>query len=150
MLFRSGWVGLKIDDAEYAGRFGEHVVDNVRSPTEKGVNVLSSILEAWFGPDVGLAGARRRVVFEMEGDMIRMRPLGRTTVLHLGPELWQQCMREKIPELFGMSFNQAIWNQGMVEKDGRLILLVTLEKGAMWQLHRYDDQFMSEIGRAHV
>ena len=43
-----------------------------------------------------------------------------------------------------MSFNQAIWNQGMVEKDGRLILLVTLEKGAMWQLHRYDDQFMSD------
>ena len=52
-------------------------------------------------------------------------------------------MRKEIPPLFGLSFNQAKWQQGFVVADRHVFLLVTLEKAALNKEHRYDDHFLS-------
>ncbi len=56
---------------------------------------------------------------------------------------WNRYLREEIPPLFGLEFNPAIWNQGFVQTEGHLFLLVTLDKGSLNRDHRYDDRFLS-------
>lgn len=58
------------------------------------------------------------------------------------PERWGHYLREDIPPLFGLAFNQAIWNSGFVKRDGHLFLLVTLEKGDLAESFRYKDRFL--------
>ena len=45
--------------------------------------------------------------------------------------------------MFGLEANPATWNQGFVQTEGHLFLLVTLDKGGLNRDHRYDDRFLS-------
>lgn len=51
-------------------------------------------------------------------------------------------MREEIPRLFGASFNPGNWNSGIVRLDRDLILLTTLNKGALSTGNHYEDHFL--------
>ena len=59
------------------------------------------------------------------------------------PQIGRQYARERIPELFGLSFNASIWNQGFVFKNNQIFLLVTLDKSTAPAQHRYQDRFRS-------
>lgn len=60
-----------------------------------------------------------------------------------GPELWRTYMREDIPPLFGKQFNPGNWNSGIVRVDNDLVLLTTLNKGALSSGNHYEDKFLS-------
>ena len=65
--------------------------------------------------------------------------------LHNSPVLWQEYMRDQIPPLFGAMFNSGSWNAGIVTIDTAkvMVLLVTLEKGALASGNHYADRFES-------
>jgi hypothetical protein len=52
-------------------------------------------------------------------------------------------MRAEIPVLWGLEFNSARWNQGVVQQDKHIFLLVSLDKQGMAEAHQYADQFLS-------
>ncbi len=60
-----------------------------------------------------------------------------------GANLWRDYMREDIPPLFGLKFGTGAWNQGFVVQGKEVFLLVTLDKNALNQDHRYEDMFLS-------
>jgi superfamily II DNA or RNA helicase/HKD family nuclease len=55
---------------------------------------------------------------------------------------WGHYLREEIPPLFGLTFNEAIWNSGFIRRKGNLFLLVTLEKGDLAATFQYRDRFL--------
>lgn len=105
--------------------------------------MLAEILREWFGPDAGQPGTRFQVAFETAGDSLNMQPVGFDSKTSTA-ENWRHYMREEIPPLFGLDFNQALWNQGFVIAGKHMFLLVTLEKGSLNQQHRYEDRFLTE------
>jgi superfamily II DNA or RNA helicase len=56
---------------------------------------------------------------------------------------WRHYPREAIPPLFGLAFSEAVWNSGFVKREGRLFLLVTLEKGDLAEKFQYKDRFLA-------
>jgi len=62
----------------------------------------------------------------------------------------QKFMREEIPPLFGLEFNDAIWNVGHValNETKQHVLLVTLNKQGKSKEHRYTDIWMDD-GKFH-
>ncbi|MDA7430084.1 DUF3427 domain-containing protein [Primorskyibacter aestuariivivens] len=65
----------------------------------------------------------------------------------LGPKIWEEYQRERIPLLFGAVFNTGSWNSGIVViKDVNvkaMILLVTMDKSSMSVGDHYADEFAS-------
>jgi superfamily II DNA or RNA helicase/diadenosine tetraphosphate (Ap4A) HIT family hydrolase len=59
-----------------------------------------------------------------------------------GATRWRPYLREDIPPLFGLTFNEAVWNSGFVKRPGHLFLLVTLEKGDLAETFQYHDRFL--------
>lgn len=62
-----------------------------------------------------------------------------------GPELWQECIREEIPPLFGATFSPGNWNSGIVTTGQEMILLVTLKKGSLATGNEYVDRFEDPV-----
>ena len=63
----------------------------------------------------------------------------------LGPKIWEEYSRERIPPLFGSVFNTGSWNSGIVViKDVKvMILLATMDKSSMSVGDHYADEFAS-------
>jgi superfamily II DNA or RNA helicase/diadenosine tetraphosphate (Ap4A) HIT family hydrolase len=59
-----------------------------------------------------------------------------------GATRWRPYLREDIPPLFDLTFNEAVWNSGFVKRPGHLFLLVTLEKGDLAETFQYHDRFL--------
>jgi hypothetical protein len=108
-----------------------------------GENLFPEVLRGWFGTQAGQPGTQQSVVFERAGSVWIMRP-EKVQAEAQGPELWRPYMREEIPALFGAAFQSATWRQGVISLPGRIILLVTLEKGRMQESHQYEDKFLSD------
>lgn len=63
----------------------------------------------------------------------------------LGPKIWEEYHRQRIPPLFDAVFNNGSWNSGIVViKDVKaMILLVTMDKRSMSVGDHYADEFVS-------
>ena len=138
----SGWVEVLANNRSFVVNFVKEFVNVVRTDRESEENVLADLVRGWFGPDAGRPGTRFEVAFEPTGDQLRMQPVTLQEA-ESAAETWRHYMREDIPPLFGLTFNQAIWNQGFVADDGHVFLLVTLDKGGLNKDHRYEDHFLS-------
>lgn len=136
-----GWVEAIADGMPYTANFAKEFVNVLRRERDEETNVLPELLRGWFGPDAGLPGTRAEVRFEPTEAGWRMEPVVRGGPAT--PRIWSHYKREDIPPLFGLTFNQAIWNQGFVVLEDRVFLLVTLEKGGLNKDHRYEDRFLS-------
>lgn len=136
-----GWTDVLIDGQPHEANFVKHFVNVVRRG-DSADNILADILRGWFGPDAGQPGTRFEVVFEPGEGGYTMTP-ARTPDGGDRPELWRHYLREKIPPLFGFDFSTGVWNAGFVTRPGHVFLLVTLEKGSLSALHRYEDRFES-------
>src|SRR5262249_31222373 len=105
-------------------------------------NEFPGILRRWFGVDAGLPGTKQYVALTKSDRTWSLSPAGRQHDFG-SPVLWQRYAREQIPPLFGLTFNGRIWQTGFVFQDGKIILLVTLEKEGMEERFRYQDRFLT-------
>jgi superfamily II DNA or RNA helicase/diadenosine tetraphosphate (Ap4A) HIT family hydrolase len=138
-----GWIECEADGVPIEMDIQETAI-SVASGKDSTDNVLPKILFAWFGPDAGRPGTNFKVEFQPKKLGYQVQPFGRREQGEsLGPILWEKYLREKIPKLFGLTFNQAIWNTGFVTAGKDLVLLVTLEKDDLPDSHGYDDKFLS-------
>jgi superfamily II DNA or RNA helicase/HKD family nuclease/diadenosine tetraphosphate (Ap4A) HIT family hydrolase len=138
----SGTVPVMIDGASYEADFVKVAVNVVR---RAGIdrNELPALLRSWFGPDAGLPGTDFSVVFEQREGLWHLSPVQRLSSTSDAPHLWLQYPRERIPALFGLTFNAPVWNQGFVFKYNQIFLLVTLDKSSAPTQHQYQDRFLS-------
>ena len=67
----------------------------------------------------------------------------KSTVANGTLQLWHEYMREEIPPLWGLTFNSAKWQQGVVREGDDIFLLVSLNKQGMAEEHQYEDKFLS-------
>ncbi len=69
----------------------------------------------------------------------------RPTSPAMGPKIWQEYPRERIPPLFGAVFNTGSWNAGIVvvKNVKAMVLLVTMDKSSMSVGDHYADEFAS-------
>jgi superfamily II DNA or RNA helicase len=118
-------------------------VNVVRTPGGS-ENELPKILRNWFGDLAGSPGRGDRVRFRRDGSTVVMEPFGSNLKSGSGPRLWERYSRERIPSEFGLDFNPAIWNVGIVISQPHIFLLVTLTKEDMNPDHRYSDHFLSD------
>ncbi|WP_315901079.1 DUF3427 domain-containing protein [Leisingera daeponensis] len=67
----------------------------------------------------------------------------RPTPPALGPKIWEEYLRDRIPPLFGAEFSTGSWNSGIVViQDAKvMVLLVTMDKGSMSVGSHYADEF---------
>ncbi len=128
-----------VGDQEYQANFVKIAI-NVLQQEGADDNQLPSILRSFFGEDAGLPGTSHRVKFELQDGKYRLTPI---QISAIGPELWKDYMRAEIPVLWGLEFNSARWNQGFIQQDKHLFLLVSLDKQGMAEAHQYADQFLS-------
>jgi len=138
----SGTVPFIIDGERFEADFVKVAVNVIRRAGADR-NELPALLRNWFGPDAGLPGTNFSVVFEQKEDGWHLSPLQRSPAERGTPELWRQYPRERIPVLFGLTFNGSVWNQGFVFKNDQIFLLVTLDKSAAAAEHQYQDKFLS-------
>jgi superfamily II DNA or RNA helicase/diadenosine tetraphosphate (Ap4A) HIT family hydrolase len=130
-----------IEDEEHEADFVQIAINVIRK-YDSPENIISSILRGWFGPDAGLPGTNFQVLVESVGDGYRMSPVKRDSV-DPGLQLWSTYSRETIPGYFDLEFNTGSWNQGFVDKEENIFLLVTLDKGSLAKEHKYEDRFLS-------
>ena len=130
---------FEADGSRYVGNFVK-IALNVARKEGSDRNELPSILRKWFGPDAGAPGTRHQVRLIHDGATWRLEPIGVGANV---PVLWKAYSREQIPGLFGLPFVSAVWQQGFVQRDNRLFLLVTLDKSSAADEHKYDDKFLS-------
>jgi len=136
-----GAVGVTIDGKPHEADFVKIAVNVLRVKGEES-NILPALLRGWFGADAGRPGTASQVAFEPEGSGFRMVPLGRRDAQD-GAELWRSYPREQIPGLFGFEFRGVPWKQtGFIIEGSDVFLLVTLNKGALPEAHRYHDRFL--------
>jgi len=134
-----GLTPFEADGSRYVGNFVKIALNAARKEGSDR-NELPSILRKWFGPDAGAPGTRHQVRLIHDGATWRLEPIGVGANV---PVLWKAYSREQIPGLFGLPFVSAVWQQGFVQRDNRLFLLVTLDKSTAADEHKYDDRFLS-------
>jgi superfamily II DNA or RNA helicase/HKD family nuclease len=134
-----GWTPFVANGQRYKGNF-VRVALNVAQKEGSDRNELPAILRQWFGPNAGAPGTRHQVQLTREDDAWTLTPVG---VGVLTPVLWKTYSREQIPGLFGLEFNAPVWQQGFVRRGDKTFLLVTLDKSAAADQHKYEDRFLS-------
>ena len=134
-----GWTLITASGQRYRANFAKVAV-NVAQKEGSDRNELPAMLRAWFGPDAGAPGTRHQVHLASVDDQWTLTPVGVGIVV---PVLWKAYSREQIPGLFGLEFVAAIWQQGFVRRGDRTFLLVTLDKSAAADEHKYEDHFLS-------
>lgn len=134
---------VRVDGQVWTFRFDEAAVPFATAPgSDK--NGLPPLLRQWFGPDAGMAGTRHQVRLEETPEGLSLSPIA-PRVRDAGGKLWERYAREEIPLLFDMPFSQAIWNVGIVVREHRIFLLVTLDKQKIHaEQFAYQDRFLSD------
>jgi hypothetical protein len=132
---------IHIEGEAYEALIAKIAVNVVRRPGEE-TNVLPLILRRWFGDDAGLPGRGERVRLKRGPSGFEMEALHSSS--SQGLQIWGRYLREAIPQAFGLTFSQAIWNAGFVVQNPEVFLLVTLAKEDMSADHRYVDHFVSD------
>ena len=135
-----GWTSFRANGRTYVGNFVKVALNVAKKDENTDRNELPAILRTWFGPDAGAPGTRHFVELSRDGDAWTMSPTG--TGIQT-PVLWKTYSREQIPGLFGLEFNAPVWQQGFVRRGDKTFLLVTLDKSAAAEEHKYKDEFLS-------
>ncbi|MCI0570367.1 MAG: DUF3427 domain-containing protein, partial [Myxococcaceae bacterium] len=135
-----GWTPVAINGERYDANFVKIALNVVRKPDSE-QNELPAILRTWFGPDAGRPGTSFLVACEPTNTGYQLAPAKAAAPVTL--ERWRAYSREQIPPLFGLTFSEAIWNQGFIFTEEHLVLLVTLEKGQLGSEFQYADRFLS-------
>jgi superfamily II DNA or RNA helicase len=135
-----GEVDVVADGETYQANFVKIAV-NVLHQADDHSNHLPGLLRKWFGPDAGQPGTAFMVAFTRKGDIYQLAPA------HFekeeGLNLWEAYPRAKVPPLFGFEFQGFEAQTGVVERDGLMLLFVTLDKKEKPEAHRYNDGFES-------
>jgi superfamily II DNA or RNA helicase/HKD family nuclease/diadenosine tetraphosphate (Ap4A) HIT family hydrolase len=132
-----GWIDVRVSEVIYSANFVKVAV-NVMRQSGSETNVLPELLRKWFGPDTGAPGTRHRLLLRRTGAAWNLEPLGAVT---LRAVLWKAYQREEIAPLFGLSYSEALWNQGFVRQDEHTFLFVTLQRPS--QVAGYQNHFLS-------
>jgi hypothetical protein len=132
-----GWTDVRVGEATYSANF-VRVAVNVMRQSGSETNMLPELLRKWFGPDTGAPGTRHRLLLRRTGDEWNLEPAGVAT---LRAVLWKVYQREEIAPLFGLSYSEALWNQGFVRQDEHTFLFVTLQRPS--QVAGYQNYFLS-------
>jgi superfamily II DNA or RNA helicase len=139
-----GWQPVTAEGQLYRASF-QKVAVNLLLSDDAESNQLPTVLRGWFGEDAGLPGTQHRVVFEPSGSGWTLRPASPTQVsgANSRPILWSSYRRDQIPGLFGLPYQERLWQSGIISKPGHVFLLVTLEKEDLPAEHRYQDRFLN-------
>ena len=129
-----------VGDQEYQANFVKIAINVIQQENVE-ENQLPSILRTFFGEEAGLPGTSHQVIFEWLDIAYRLSPI---QIAAVGPELWKDYMRAEIPRLWGFEFSPGKWNQGFVQEDDHMFLLVSLDKEGMAKEHQYADRFLSK------
>ena len=135
-----GWTTFVANGKQYVGNFVKVALNVAKKDENADRNELPAILRTWFGPDAGAPGTRHYVELSLDGEKWTMSPTG---VSVQTPVLWKAYSREQIPSLFGLDFNASVWQQGFVRRGDKTFLLVTLDKSAAADEHKYQDEFLA-------
>lgn len=133
-----GWVDVEAEGSTYQANFVQIAV-NVMHLGDDISNRLPDLLRQWFGVDAGQPGTTSLVAFTRENDTYRLAPFQAEG--DAGPRLWAAYPRAKVPPLFGFEFKGREAQSGVVERDGLMLLFVTLDKEEQPEAHRYNDGF---------
>jgi len=133
-----GWVDVEAEGITYQANFVQIAV-NVMHLEGDTSNQLPELLRKWFGPNAGQPGTTSMVAFTREDDTYRLAPI--KAEIEEGLCLWADYPRAKVPSLFGFEFQGFESQTGIVERDGLILLFVTLDKKAKPEAHRYNDGF---------
>ena len=132
------WVSVDAAGESLEANFVKIAVNVMRRPGSE-ENVLSEVLQGWFGADAGSPGTRQLVEFSESAGHWTLTPAGQGTT---GVELWSSYSRQEIVERFGHDYSRN-WGQGVVRRGKEYFLFVTLEKKNLPPEHRYSDRFLS-------
>ena len=135
-----GWTKFVANGKQFVGNFVKVALNVAKKDESADRNELPAILRTWFGPDAGAPGTRHFVELTLDGDKWTMSPTGAGVQT---PVLWKAYSREQIPSLFGLDFNASVWQQGFVRRGDKTFLLVTLDKSAAADEHKYKDEFLA-------
>jgi hypothetical protein len=103
-------------------------------------NVLSQMLQQWFGDDAGKPGTRHQVTLQAERDEWSLRPVGANAV---GAVPYHRYRRADIAPLYGLPYSERFWGQGFVRQGQHIFLFVTLDKKDHVEAFQYKDHFLS-------
>jgi superfamily II DNA or RNA helicase/HKD family nuclease/diadenosine tetraphosphate (Ap4A) HIT family hydrolase len=138
-----GWQSVIANDDQYQANFVKIALNVVTRPGSR-ENVLPEILRGWFGANAGQPGRAGAVAFERTGNAYVMAPAGEGDELG-GPMLWQRYTREEAAATLGIVLQGWERQSGIVERDGKLLFLVTLDKAEMEDAYKYRDRFLSPV-----
>jgi len=134
----NGWVDVVADNETYQANFVQIAV-NVLHQGDDPANQLPALLRKWFGPDAGQPGTTFMVAFTRDHETYRLAPI--ESAKEEGLRLWAAYPRAKVPSLFGFEFQGFESQTGVVEREGLMLLFVTLDKKEKPEAHRYNDGF---------
>lgn len=135
-----GWIDVEADGNIYRANFVQIAV-NVLHLGEDSTNRLPDLLQRWFGPNAGQPGTTNTVEFTRDEHAYRLAPCRGED--EIGLHLWAAYPRAKVPRLFGFEFQGFEAQTGIVERDGLILLFVTIEKEGKPEAHQYNDGFES-------
>jgi superfamily II DNA or RNA helicase/HKD family nuclease/diadenosine tetraphosphate (Ap4A) HIT family hydrolase len=138
-----GWTSAVANDDQYQVNFVKIAVNVATRPGSRD-NVLPEILRDWFGTHAGQPGRADAVVFERTGNGYVMAPAAEGDAPR-GPVLWQRYTREEAAATLGIILQGWERQSGIVEREGRLVFLVTLDKAEMADAYKYRDRFLSPV-----
>jgi hypothetical protein len=138
-----GWRDVLVNGKERQAKFGKSTIDVVTRPGSE-ENILSSIVQEWFGPDAGKPGRADQVVFQRRGMDYAMVPAREAE--RSGPVLWQRFKRADVQAALSFEFKGRENQRGVVQRPGAIILFVTLDKTGKPKEHKYRDKFLSPTG----
>ena len=137
----SGWTPVEFNGEWYQANFVK-IALNVVQKEGSDTNVLTELLQGWFGPDAGRPGTDFHVLFEKLDDGWHARPKG-TARKQQSLEIGRSYRRQDVATLLGVNYTGQTWQSGVVPVGNRMLLFVTLNKAGMEQQYEYKDKFIS-------
>ena len=133
-----GWVDVVADGETYQANFVKIAV-NVLHQGDDPSNQLPTLLRKWFGPNAGQPGTTFTVAFTRDNEVYTLEPFHARE--EEGLRLWDAYPRAKVPAFFGFEFQGFEAQTGVVEREGLMLLFVTLDKKEKPETQRYNDGF---------
>lgn len=134
-----GWTDIRVDDETLNANFVKIAINVVRRAGSD-ENVLSQILQQWFGDDAGKPGTRHQLTLQAEREGWSLRPVGANAV---GAVPYHRYRRVDIAPLYGLPYSERFWAQGFVRQGQHIFLFVTLDKKDHVEAFQYKDHFLS-------
>ena len=145
-----GWTDIRVNDETLNANFVKIAINVVRRAGSD-ENVLSQMLQQWFGDDAGKPGTRHQLTLQAEREGWSLRPVGANAV---GAVPYHRYRRADIAPLYGLPYSERFWGQGFVRQGQHIFLFVTLDKKDHVEAFQYKDHFLapaeSSSGRART